>query len=177
MALQNVILGGGCFWCIEAAFNQVRGVTSALSGYCGGAEHEANYETVCTGNTDHVEVVSVTFDNEQVTYLELLSLFFTLHDATQLNRQGNDIGSQYRSVIFYQDQEQKQSAIELIEQLKQAKLYDKEIVTAVEAAQIFYPAEDYHQEYFINNSQQGYCMAVVAPKIAKFRVRHHKLLK
>lgn len=177
MAIQNLIVGGGCFWCIEAAFNQVKGVTSALSGYCGGEAHQANYETVCSGQTDHVEVVSITFDNEQISYQDLLALFFTLHDATQLNRQGNDIGSQYRSVIFYQDQEQKQAALDIIKELEQAQVFDREIVTAIEAAQSFYPAEDYHQEYFINNGQQGYCMAVVAPKLAKFRARHAKFLK
>ena len=177
MAQENIIIGGGCFWCIEAAFNQVKGVTSAISGYCGGAENQANYDAVCTGKTNHVEVVKVTFDNEKVNFTQLLHLFFSVHDATQVNRQGNDIGTQYRSAIFYQNEQQQKIAEDLIEEFNQQKLFGKEIVTSVEATQTFYAAEDYHQGYYLKNPEQGYCMAVIAPKFQKFKKQYAELLK
>jgi len=177
MAQENMIIGGGCFWCVEAAFNQVKGVTSAISGYCGGQQETADYETVCTGETKHVEVVKVSFDNSKINFEQLLHLFFSVHDATQINRQGNDIGTQYRSAIFYQNEQQKQIATQLIEQFNSQKIFDNEVVTSVEASQPFYAAEDYHQGYYLKNPEQGYCMAVVAPKFQKFKKQHAELLK
>ena len=177
MAQENMIIGGGCFWCVEAAFNQVKGVASAISGYCGGQQETADYETVCTGETKHVEVVKVSFDNSKINFEQLLHLFFSVHDATQINRQGNDIGTQYRSAIFYQNEQQKQIATQLIEQFNSQKIFDNEVVTSVEAPQPFYAAEDYHQGYYLKNPEQGYCMAVVAPKFQKFKKQHAELLK
>ncbi|MDA7746511.1 peptide-methionine (S)-S-oxide reductase MsrA [Psychromonas sp.] len=172
-----MIVGGGCFWCIEAAFNQVEGVMSAISGYCGGNKEEANYNDVCSGHTNHVEVVSITFNDEIVDFERLLILYFSLHDATQVNRQGNDIGTQYRSVIFYQNPEQEKIALALIEKMNQQQVFTEEIATKVEAADVFYKAEDYHQGYYLKNPNQGYCMAVVAPKFQKFKAQHQNLLK
>ena len=177
MAQENVVIGGGCFWCVEAAFNQIKGVTSAISGYCGGKQETADYETVCSGETGHVEVVKVTFDNSEIDYTQLLHLFFSVHDATQVNRQGNDIGTQYRSAIFYENEQQQKIALDLIQKINQKKLFDKDVVTTVEAAQPFYTAEDYHQGYYLKNPEQGYCMAVVAPKFQKFKIQHADLLK
>jgi len=177
MAQENMIIGGGCFWCVEAAFNQIKGVKSAISGYCGGQQETADYETVCTGETGHVEVVKVTFDNTEIDYTQLLHLFFSVHDATQVNRQGNDIGTQYRSAIFYQNEQQQKIALDLIQEINQQALFDKDVVTSVEAAQPFYAAEDYHQGYYLKNPEQGYCMAVVAPKFQKFKQQHANLLK
>ena len=177
MAQENMIIGGGCFWCVEAAFNQIKGVKSAISGYCGGQQETADYETVCTGETGHVEVVKVTFDNTEIDYTQLLHLFFSVHDATQVNRQGNDIGTQYRSAIFYQNEQQQKIALDLIQEINQKALFDKDVVTSVEAAQTFYDAEDYHQGYYLKNPEQGYCMAVVAPKFQKFKLQHANLLK
>ncbi|TEW55375.1 peptide-methionine (S)-S-oxide reductase MsrA [Psychromonas sp. RZ22] len=177
MAQQNMIVGGGCFWCVEAAFNQVKGVISAVSGYCGGQAEDANYEKICTGNTGHVEVVNITFDDQQINFAQLLHLFFSVHDATQVNRQGNDIGTQYRSVIFYQNADQQKIALSLIEEFNQKQLFDKNVATSVEPAGLFYSAEDYHQGYYLKNPEQGYCMAVVAPKFQKFKAQHQQLLK
>ncbi|WP_299668432.1 peptide-methionine (S)-S-oxide reductase MsrA [uncultured Psychromonas sp.] len=177
MTQQNMIIGGGCFWCVEAAFNQVKGVTSAISGYTGGQRETADYETVCSGATGHVEVVKVTFDSEQISYSQLLNLFFSVHDATQVNRQGNDTGTQYRSAIFYCNEEQQQIAQALVEQINEQQLFDKDIVTSVEPLEVFYAAEDYHQGYYLKNPEQGYCMAVVAPKFQKFKAQHAQLMK
>lgn len=177
MAEQKMTIGGGCFWCVEAAFNQIKGVTSAISGYCGGAQEEANYKQVCSGNTAHVEVVNITFDDSKIDFTRLLHLFFSLHDATQLNRQGNDIGTQYRSVIFYYNPEQQRIANELIEQLNEQQLFNGPIVTSVEPMSNFYPAEDYHQQYYLKNPNQAYCMAVVSPKFQKFKAQYLELLK
>lgn len=177
MADKNMLIGAGCFWCIEAAFNQIEGVTSAISGYCGGSQAEANYKDVCSGTTEHVEVVHITFDDEKISFTRLLYLFFSLHDATQLNQQGHDVGTQYRSVIFYYDQEQYQIAIDLIKQCNQQLLFSRPIVTAVEPATTFYAAEDYHQNYYLKNPNKGYCMAVIAPKFEQFKAQYVALLK
>jgi len=162
-------LGGGCFWCIEAAFNQLKGVDSAESGYMGGKHPNPSYEEVCTGVSGHAEVVQVTFDPFTITFREILEVFFTLHDPTTLNRQGNDVGTQYRSVIFYHSPEQQATAKDVIHTLTQNKLFDSPIVTEVSPAQPFYMGEDYHQEYFVQNPTQGYCSYLIGPKIAKFR--------
>jgi peptide-methionine (S)-S-oxide reductase len=162
-------LGAGCFWCIEAALSQTIGVESAISGYMGGARPNPTYEQVCSGKTGHVEVVQVTFDPGLITYREILEIFFAMHDPTTLNRQGNDVGTQYRSVIFYHSPEQEKTARDVVAELTAEKLFDAPIVTAIEPAVVFYPAEDYHQEYFENNPHQPYCAFVVAPKVMKFR--------
>jgi peptide-methionine (S)-S-oxide reductase len=156
-------LGGGCFWCVEAVFNQLEGVASAISGYMGGARPNPTYQQVCTGVSGHIEVVQVTFDPAVTTYREILEVFFSVHDPTSRDRQGNDVGEQYRSIIFYHSDEQRREAERII-----AELGD-DIVTEVRAAETFWPAEDYHQEYYRNNPNAGYCSFVVAPKVAKFR--------
>ncbi|MBX6393366.1 MAG: peptide-methionine (S)-S-oxide reductase MsrA, partial [Burkholderiales bacterium] len=161
-------LGGGCFWCLEAVYDELRGVESVESGYMGGAVDNPTYEQVCTGDTGHAEVVRVTFDPQVVSYQEILQVFFTIHDPTQLDRQGNDIGTQYRSVIFHHTPAQREIAMRLIEQLGEAKLWSRPIVTQVEPAGVFWMAEDYHQEYYRRNPGQGYCMFVVEPKVQKF---------
>ena len=169
MSTEIATLGGGCFWCLEAVFDDLAGVSSAESGYMGGKVRNPTYREVCSGMTGHVEVVQVSFDPDELSYRELLEVFFTIHDPTTLNRQGNDVGTQYRSVIFYHSDEQRQTAGQVIADLGSKGLWDDPIVTAVEAASTFYKAEDYHQEYFENNPQQPYCQFVVAPKVAKFR--------
>ena len=172
-----MIVGGGCFWCIEAAFNQVKGVSSAISGYCGGTEKAANYKDVCAGKSKHAEVVSITFDDTEIDFKQLLTLFFSVHDATQVNRQGNDIGTQYRSVIFYTTPEQEKIALAMIQTFNQQQLFDQDVVTTVESAENFYPAEEYHQGYYLKNPDQGYCMAVITPKFQKFKAQHGHILK
>jgi peptide-methionine (S)-S-oxide reductase len=166
MADQEIaILGGGCFWCLDAVFDRLRGVTSVESGYTGGRIENPTYRQVCGGDTGHVEVVRVTFDPAQITFADLLEVFFAIHDPTQLNRQGNDVGEQYRSVIFYTSEDQHRVAEETVREMKGE--YSAPIVTALEPAGKFYVAEDYHQEYFANNARQPYCQAVVAPKVRK----------
>ncbi|PXX43180.1 peptide-methionine (S)-S-oxide reductase MsrA [Undibacterium pigrum] len=160
-------LGGGCFWCTEAVFQQIRGVLKVESGYSGGAVHQPTYEQICTGKTGHAEVVRLTFDPAIVSYRDLLEIFFTIHDPTTLNRQGNDAGTQYRSVIFYHDAQQQALAEQVVKEM--AMVWDDAIVTEVSQAPMFYIAEDYHQNYFRQNPQQGYCSFVVAPKVAKAR--------
>jgi peptide-methionine (S)-S-oxide reductase len=162
-------LGGGCFWCLEAVFEQLRGVERVESGYAGGTTAAPTYNQVCTGTTGHAEVVQVTFDPGQVSYDDLLGVFFATHDPTTLNRQGGDVGMQYRSVIFYHTPEQKRVAEETIARLGAAGIWDHPVVTQVVPFQAFYRAEDYHQGYFRANPAQPYCQAVVAPKVAKFR--------
>jgi peptide-methionine (S)-S-oxide reductase len=169
MASEIATLGGGCFWCLEAVFEQLRGVTRVESGYSGGNVPDPTYQQVCTGSTGHAEVVQVTFDPAVVSYREVLEVFFGIHDPTTRNRQGADVGTQYRSVIFYRSPEQKAVAEDLIRELNAAGLWGKPIVTEVAPYQIFYKAEHYHQEYFRSNPGQPYCQAVVAPKVAKFR--------
>lgn len=170
MPLEEIAtLGGGCFWCLEAVYNQMEGVTSAISGYMGGHVANPGYRAVCTGTTGHVEVVQVTFDPEVTTYREILEVFFAIHDPTSRDRQGNDAGPQYRSVIFYHTEGQRETAEAMIRELDAERIWPRPIVTDVRPAETFYPAEDYHQEYFANNPAQPYCAYVVAPKVAKFR--------
>ena len=177
MPTETAILGGGCFWCVEAAIKQLEGVISVRSGYMGGHMANPTYQQVCAGRSGHVEVAEVTFDPAIISFNDLLHVFFTLHDPTTLNRQGNDVGEQYRSVIFYRNEAQKKTAENVIAELTREKVFDKPIVTAVEAASGFWPAEDYHQDYFANNAYQPYCMFVVAPKVKKIREKYAKRLK
>jgi peptide-methionine (S)-S-oxide reductase len=170
-------LAGGCFWCLEAVFEDLRGVLAVESGYSGGAVQNPTYQQVCAGTTGHAEVVQVTFDPQQVSFRELLEVFFTIHDPTTLNRQGADVGTQYRSAIFYHSPEQKEVAQQTIDELNEQQIWDAPIVTQVEPLEEYYKAEDYHQEYFANNASQPYCRAVVAPKVAKFRKHFLERLK
>ena len=177
MAKEIATLAGGCFWCIEAVYNDLRGVESALSGYAGGHVDNPTYKAVCAGTTGHAEVVQITYDNEIVSYKDLLNIFFTIHDPTTLNRQGNDVGTQYRSAVYYHNDEQKKIAEETITELSNLAVYDNPIVTEISPLDTFYVAEDYHQDYFKNNPNQGYCAFVVAPKVAKFRKQFYDRLK
>lgn len=170
-------LGGGCFWCLEAVYDEVRGVEDVVSGYTGGANANPTYEQVCSGRTGHAEVVQVTYDPSVVSFRDLLDVFFSIHDPTTLNRQGADVGTQYRSAIFYHTPEQKQVAEQAIADVTAQGIYRDPIVTEVTPLGAFYVAEDYHQEYFARNPYQGYCMAVVAPKVSKFRKQHIERLK
>jgi peptide-methionine (S)-S-oxide reductase len=175
--LETAILGGGCFWCLEAVFDRLAGVISVESGYAGGKIENPTYRQVCTGNTGHVEVVRVTFDPAELSYRELLEVFFTVHDPTTLNRQGNDVGTQYRSVIYYTSEEQRREAEKMIAELNTKREWPDPIVTTVEPAPKFYVAEDYHQEYFANNGSQPYCQLVVAPKVKKFQQKFAEKMK
>ena len=175
--LQVATLAGGCFWCLEAVFDELKGVESVESGYAGGHVAMPNYEQVCDGNTGHAEVVQVTFDPQVLSYKDLLTVFFTIHDPTTLNRQGNDVGTQYCSAIFYHDEEQKKIANEVIQKINEARIWDHPIVTELTAFDTFYMAEDYHQEYFKKNPFQGYCRAIIAPKVTKFRHAFAERLK
>lgn len=175
--LQVATLGGGCFWCVEAIYSDVRGVTSAISGYAGGNVKNPTYEQVCGHHTGHAEVVQVTFDPNVITYQDVLDIFFQIHDPTTLNRQGNDVGDQYRSIILYHDAEQEHIARATIKALTEAKAFHDPIVTQVGPFDQFYPAEGYHQEYFKNNPNQPYCRMVVSPKVTKFRKSHAERLK
>jgi peptide-methionine (S)-S-oxide reductase len=170
-------LGGGCFWCLEAVYEELRGVEKVESGYSGGAVPDPTYRQVCTGTTGHAEVVQVTFDPEVVSFKEILEVFFTIHNPTTLNRQGADVGTQYRSAIFYHDEEQKRVAEEVISELEAAHVWDAPVVTQVTPFDAFYVAEDYHQEYYRNNEYQPYCQVVIAPKVAKFRSKYLAKLK
>jgi peptide-methionine (S)-S-oxide reductase len=177
MGTQIATLAGGCFWCLEAVFDEVKGVQSLESGYTGGHVENPSYKAVCTGMTGHAEAVRITFDPNIVSYRDLLNVFFGIHNPTTLNRQGADVGTQYRSAIFYHDEEQKKIAEEVIKDLEAQNIWDHPIVTTLEKMNGFYVAEDYHQEYFANNPFQPYCMAVVAPKVAKFRKHYMNMLK
>jgi len=177
MATEVATLAGGCFWCLEAVFDDLEGVTDVVSGYSGGHVPTPTYRHVCTGDTGHAEVVQIRFDPDVIAYRDLLKVFFAIHDPTTLNRQGGDVGTQYRSAIFYHTAEQKAVAEETIGELTAAQLWDRPIVTEVTAFTAFYPAEDYHQEYFRRNPSQPYCQAVVAPKVAKFRKQYLQRLK
>jgi peptide-methionine (S)-S-oxide reductase len=167
-------LAGGCFWCLEAVYDELNGVVDVVSGYSGGHVASPSYENVCSGETGHAETVQVTFDPKVVSFKELLEVFFTIHDPTTLNRQGADVGTQYRSAIFYHSPEQKATAEQVIQELGSEGIWPNAIVTEVKPFTIFYPAEAYHQEYFKRNPYQGYCQAIIAPKVAKFR---HKFLE
>lgn len=162
-------LAGGCFWCLEAVYKELRGVSRVVSGYAGGHVESPTYREVCEGTTGHAEVVQITFDPSAVTYKELLEVFFTIHDPTTLNRQGADVGTQYRSAVFYHTPEQRETAEQVIAEMSAAGVWDSPIVTEVTPLDKFYPAEDYHQDYFEKNPTQPYCRAVVAPKVSKFR--------
>jgi peptide-methionine (S)-S-oxide reductase len=170
-------LGGGCFWCLEAVYEELRGVEKVESGYSGGPVPNPTYRQVCTGTTGHAEVVQVTFDPEIVSYREILEVFFTIHDPTTLNRQGADVGPQYRSAIFYHDEEQRRVAEGVISELEAKGVWDDPIVTEVTPFDAFYVAEDYHQGYYRNNEYQPYCQVVIAPKVAKFRKQYLERLK
>ena len=174
---EVVTLGGGCFWCIEAIFEELNGVEQVESGYSGGWVDDPTYEQVCTGTTGHAEVVQVTFDPKTISLKEILEVFFTVHDPTTLNRQGADIGTQYRSVIFCRSEEQKTLAEQVIREIQKAKLWKAPIVTALVPFKAFYKAEDYHQEYYKKNPGQAYCRIVIAPKIKKFREHYKDKLK
>lgn len=166
---EMATLGGGCFWCLEAVYKELRGVERVASGYAGGQVKNPSYYDVCSGQTGHAEVVQITFDPNEVSFKEILQVFFTIHDPTTLNRQGADTGTQYRSVIFYHTPEQQAIAEETIAELAAEKIYDHPIVTEIAPLREFFVAEDYHQDYFERNPYQPYCMGVVAPKVAKFR--------
>ena len=170
-------LAGGCFWCLEAVYNQLRGVLSVESGYAGGHIPNPTYQQVCTGGTGHAEVVQITYDPSEISFRDLLEVFFTIHDPTTLNRQGADVGTQYRSSIFYHTPEQRDVAERLIAELNDEKVWDAPIVTEVVPIKEFYKAEDYHQEYYQNNSTQPYCQVVIAPKVAKFRQKYFEKLR
>jgi len=177
MSKEVATLGGGCFWCVEAVYNQLKGVQSAISGYMGGHVDNPTYQQVCNKTTGHAEVVNVTFDTDVVSFQDILNIFFTVHDPTTLNRQGNDVGPQYRSGIWYHSDEQKRIAEETIKRIDSEGLFSNPIVTEVTPASTFWVAEDYHQNYFANNPNQGYCAVVIAPKVAKFRKQYMEQLK
>ena len=174
---ERATLGGGCFWCLEAVFELVEGVSLVKSGYVGGTVSNPTYEQVYTGTTGHAEIVQIEFDPEVISYVELLEIFFGVHDPTSLNRQGNDVGTQYRSAIFYEDEAQRDIALEVIRELDRDGPWDIPIVTKVEPLASFYPAEEYHDEYFRRNGEQPYCRVVVAPKVGKFRQRFAHRMK
>lgn len=167
--VEVATLGGGCFWCIEAVFKPLRGIKSLVSGYAGGKNPNPTYREVCSGLTGHAEVVQIAFDPEEISFKDILDIFLVMHDPTTLNRQGGDVGTQYRSTIMYHDEAQQEIAKEAIARFTAEKVYDDPIVTEVVPLPEFYPAEDYHQDYFANNSMQPYCAAVIAPKVSKLR--------
>jgi peptide-methionine (S)-S-oxide reductase len=175
--LETATLGAGCFWCVEAVFDDLRGVTDVVSGYSGGHKETPTYQEVCSETTGHAEVAQITFNPEEISFGDILHVFFAVHDPTTLNRQGNDIGSSYRSAIFYHSDEQRQIAEETIAKLNKEGIWDNPIVTEVTAFTNFFSAENYHQEYFANNPNQPYCAAVVAPKVLKFRKMFIEKLK
>jgi len=174
---EQATLGGGCFWCVESAFLQVKGIQSVKSGYTGGHTVDPTYEQVCTGNTGHAEVAQLEYDPKQISYRQILEIFFTLHDPTQVNRQGNDVGTQYRTSIFYHNDEQKRQAKGIIAELEADDAFAAPIATEVSELGTFYPAEDYHENYYARNPENPYCQAVISPKLAKFRKTFAGLLK
>ena len=178
MTIETATLGGGCFWCLEAVYVDVDGVTAVESGYSGGHVEAPSYEQVCGGETGHAEVVRVAFDTDRISYREILQIFFAIHDPTTPDRQGNDVGPQYRSVVFTHSEEQQRTALEVIAELGRQRVYDDPIVTEVAPAPRYWPAEAYHQRYYARHPYQGYCMMVVGPKVAKFRKQfRHRLAK
>ena len=177
MTLHSITLGGGCFWCTEAVFERVRGITQVQSGYCNGQVLQPTYEQVCTGRTGHNEVVRLTFDPAVISVEQILEIFFATHDPTTLNRQGNDVGTQYRSGIYFHTPEQQQVAQAMLEQLAQDEVFNSPLTTELLPEQNFWPAEDYHSDYYARNPNQGYCVAVVGPKVAKFRKTFAQFLK
>ncbi|OLC07553.1 MAG: peptide-methionine (S)-S-oxide reductase [Gemmatimonadetes bacterium 13_1_40CM_70_11] len=177
MTREIITLAGGCFWCLEAVFQELKGVEQVQSGYAGGRVPNPSYQAVCTGTTGHAEVVQITFDRDVISFRDLLDVFFTIHDPTTLNRQGNDVGTQYRSAVFYHSPEQKTATDQAIAELQAAHTWDDPIVTEVVPFTVFYPAEEYHRDYFRRNPGQGYCSAVIAPKVAKARKAFFERLK
>ncbi len=177
MATEQATLAGGCFWCLEAVYVELKGVQKVVSGYAGGHVANPSYRAVCTGTTGHAEVVQITYDPAVVSYRDLLNVFFTIHDPTTLNRQGNDVGTQYRSAIYTHNDAQKAIAEQTIAELSESGLWSSPIVTEVTPLETFYPAEDYHQNYYANNPNQGYCRVIIAPKVAKFRKQYLEQLK
>ena len=175
--MEVATFAGGCFWCTEAVFLEIKGVEKVVSGYIGGKTKNPTYKDICTGETGHAEAIQITFNQNEVAYEDLLEVFFGTHDPTTLNRQGADVGTQYRSEIFYHSEAQKVKAENYIQLLEKEKLYDKKIVTKVSSATVFYPAEDYHQNYYNQNSSQGYCQMVIAPKLEKLRKYYKSKLK
>ncbi len=176
-AREVATLAGGCFWCLEAVFDDLKGVELVESGYSGGTVANPTYRQVCAGTTGHAEVVQLTFDPRIISFREILEIFFTIHDPTTLNRQGPDVGTQYRSAIFYHTPEQRAVAEQVIQEITAAKIWPASLVTEITPFSAFYKAEDYHQDYFALNGEQPYCRAIVAPKVAKFRKRFHDRLK
>jgi peptide-methionine (S)-S-oxide reductase len=174
---EVAVFGGGCFWCTEAVFDELRGVRSVVSGYCGGTTKNPSYEQVCGGGTGHAEAVRIEFDPAEISFRELMTVFFATHDPTTLNRQGNDFGTQYRSVILYADEQQRQQAAVFIRELEDAKTFRAPIVTTLEPLAEFYPAEDYHQKYYSNNPYQPYCQYLIPPKLNKLHKQFSALLK
>ena len=177
MSNQIAVFGNGCFWCTEAIFQKLIGVVSVAPGYSGGSKPEPSYEEVCGGATGHAEVIKIEYDPEQVEYKVLLEVFFSTHDPTTLNRQGNDVGDQYRSAIFYSSEEQKKAAEEFIAQLTAEKVYNSKIVTQIKPLEKFYGAEDYHRNYFERNKDKPYCQVIINPKLQKFKQHYAKLMK
>ncbi len=175
--LEKTVLAGGCFWCLEAVFDRVRGVTDVVSGYTGGRRLNPTYEQVCSGATGHTEAVQITFDPAVIPFKDLLQIFFTIHDPTTLNRQGADVGTQYRSAIFYTSEVQKADAEAVIKEMTAERVFATRIVTQLAPLETFFLAEDYHQEYFARNPGQGYCQFVVAPKVAKFKQKYENYLR
>jgi peptide-methionine (S)-S-oxide reductase len=175
--IASAVFGGGCFWCTEAVFDELRGVQSVISGYAGGATKNPTYEQVCSGSTGHAEVIKIEFDPAQISFRDLMTVFFATHDPTTLNRQGNDAGTQYRSAILYADPQQKAEAAAFIKELDEAKTYKDPIVTTLEPLTEFYPAEDYHQKFYANNPYQGYCQYTIPPKLNKLHKQFSALLK
>ena len=175
--MEVATFAGGCFWCTEAVFLEIKGVEKVVSGYIGGKTVNPTYKDICTGETGHAEAIQITFNPNEVAYEDLLEIFFGTHDPTTLNRQGADVGTQYRSAIFYHSEAQKTKAENYIQLLEKEKLYDKKIVTKVSSATVFYPAEDYHKNYYNQNSSQGYCQMVIAPKLEKLRKYYKSKLK
>lgn len=174
---ETITLGGGCFWCLEPVYDELDGVTDVISGYAGGKNTNPTYEQVCSGQTGHAEVVQVEFDPARVSLKEILEIFFVIHDPTTLNRQGNDVGTQYRSVIYYRTPEQKAEIESVLSSFETLKIWDDPIVTEVSPMPVFYPAEDYHQNYYEKHPEQGYCRVIIAPKVAKFRQKYASKLK
>ena len=174
---QTAVFGGGCFWCTEAVFDELRGVKSVVSGYTGGTRKNPSYDQVCSGATEHAEAIKIDFDPAQITFRDLLTVFFATHDPTTLNRQGNDVGTQYRSAIFYADEQQKTEAAAFIKELDDAKTFKSPIVTSLEPLTEFYLAEDYHQKFYANNPYQPYCQYMIPPKLNKLHKQFSALLK
>jgi peptide-methionine (S)-S-oxide reductase len=173
---EMATLAGGCFWCLEAVYQQLRGVKKVVSGYTGGSMPDPSYKMVCTGATGHAEAVQITYDPDELSYREILEVFFTIHDPTTLNRQGADVGTQYRSAIYYHDPGQKELAQKVMDEITAEKIYDHPLVTELKPLEVFYPAENYHQNYYQENLNQPYCQFVISPKVAKFRKKYAEKL-